>query len=522
MRNSSLESLTSCGAGSGQRYRFVMNEAVRMAGAWLEEGILFNGDTPQALGARLRAIEVLPQVGVGDIQALTDAAQIVLSRSLQVHHPLCIAHLHCPTTLSAQGAEVLINAANQSMDSWDQSPAATVLEQHMLSWLRDRIGYGTEDAGVFTSGGTQSNLMALLLARDHAVAAHWKRSVRELGLPADAARLKVMCSEKAHFSVRQALYLLGLGGDACINVPADRYDRIDMGALEEALKKAADRGQIVFAIVATAGTTDAGAIDPLSSLADCAAMYGIWLHVDAAWGGALLLSEKYRGQLNGFERADSVTLDFHKHFFQPISCSAFLLRDGHHFNAMREHADYLNPAEDEALGIPNLVDRSLQTTRRFDALKLWTSLRSLGARRFSELVDAGIDLAREVAKTLEADPAFELIQPPQLASVLFRLRAPHIDELERDALNQSVAYGLLNQGVANLGVTRRDGRTALKMTLLNPATDMLHIVDLMRHLKRLAIEYETQTINGPHAQSRPLVPEGVAVSSVGTALRETA
>lgn len=517
MRSSSLESLMSCGAGSGQRYRFVMDEAVRMAGAWLEDGVLFNGDTPQALGARLRTLEVLPEVGIGDIQALADAAQIVLPGSLQVHHPLCIAHLHCPTTLSAQGAEVLLNAANQSMDSWDQGPAATVLEQHMLSWLRDRLGYGTDDAGVFTSGGTQSNLMALLLARDRAVAAHWKRSVRELGLPADAARLKVVCSEKAHFSVRQALYLLGLGGDACIGVPADRLDRIDMRALEEALKKAADDGQIVFAIVATAGTTDAGAIDPLSDLADCAAMSGIWLHVDAAWGGALLLSEKYRGQLNGIERADSVALDFHKHFFQPISCSAFLLKDGRHFNAMREHADYLNPAEDEALGIPNLVERSLQTTRRFDALKLWTSLRSLGARRFGELVDAGIDLAREVAKTLEADPAFELIQPPQLASVLFRLQAPHMDEHERDALHQSVAYGLLNQGVANLGVTRRDGRTALKMTLLNPATDMSHIVDLVRHLKRVAVDHGAQSLTGPHADRSPLPFE--VVESVGTALR---
>lgn len=494
--------MTSCGAGSGQQYRIVMNEAVRMAAAWLEDGALFNGDTPQALDAHLSAIEVLPESGVGDTQALADAAQVVLAGSLQVHHPLSIAHLHCPTTLSAQGAEVLVNAANQSMDSWDQSPAATVLEQRMLSWLRDRLGYGTEDAGVFTSGGTQSNLMALMLARDHAVARHWKRSVREEGLPADAFRLKVVCSEKTHFSVRQALYLLGLGGDACIGVPTDRHDRIDMRALEETLSKVTAAGHIVFAIVATAGTTDAGAIDPIPALADCATTHSTWLHIDAAWGGALLLSEKYRARLNGIERADSVTLDFHKHFFQPISCSAFLLKDGGHFNAMRERADYLNPAEDEALGIPNLVDRSLQTTRRFDALKLWTSLRSIGAHRFGKLVDAGIDLAYETAKAIETDPAFELIQPPQLASVLFRLRAPQLDDLERDALHQSVAYGLLNKGIANLGVTRRDGRTALKMTLLNPATEMSHIVDLIQHLKRLTGEYCVRPVHRPESRSR--------------------
>ena len=510
MRSGLLEGMTSCGAGNGQRYQLVMNEAVRLAAAWLEDGTLFNGETPQALGARLNAIEVLPESGVGDTQALADAAQIVLASSLQVHHPLSIAHLHCPTTLSSQGAEVLLNAANQSMDSWDQSPAATVLEQHMLSWLRDRVGYGSEDAGVFTSGGTQSNLMGLLLARDRAVATHWKRSVREQGLPTDAFRLSVVCSEKAHFSVRQALYLLGLGGDACISVPTDPHDRIDMRALEATLSKLTADGRIVFAIVATAGTTDAGAIDPIPALADCAARCNAWLHVDAAWGGALLLSEKYRARLNGIERADSVTLDFHKHFFQPISCSVFLLKDGSHFNAMREHADYLNPAEDEALGIPNLVERSLQTTRRFDALKLWASLRSIGARRFGHLVDAGIDLAHEVAKAIENDPALELIQPPQLASVLFRLRAPHLDEFERDSLHQSVAYRLLNEGTANLGVTRRDGRTALKMTLLNPATEMSHIADLMRHLKRLSLEYSAPSVKTHDSRSQ--FSEEVSVS----------
>lgn len=510
MRSRLSNAMTSCGAGNGQRYRSVMDEAVRMAAAWLEDGTLFNGDTPQALGARLAAIDVLPESGVGETQALAEAAEVVLAGSLQVHHPLSIAHLHCPTTLSSQGAEVLINAANQSMDSWDQSPAATVLEQHMLSWLRDRLGYGTEDAGVFTSGGTQSNLMGLMLARDHALARHWKRSVREQGLPADAFRLKVVCSEKAHFSVRQSLYLLGLGGDACIGVPTDRHDRIDIRALEETLSNATTAGQIVFAIVATAGTTDAGAIDPIPALADCATKYDTWLHVDAAWGGALLLSENYRARLNGIERADSVTLDFHKHFFQPISCSAFLLKDGRHFNAMREHADYLNPAEDEALGIPNLVGRSLQTTRRFDALKLWASLRSIGAHRFGQLVDAGIDLAYEVAKAIETDPAFELIQSPQLASVLFRLRAPHLDDLERDALHQSVAYGLLTKGIANLGVTRRDGRTTLKMTLLNPATEMSHIVDLMQHLKRLRAEYDVRSERRPDSRSQRA--EGATVS----------
>ena len=493
MHEEFLDGLTRSGAGYGQRYQQVMGEAVRMAADWLDAGSLFDGQTPEQLGARLNTIDVLPEIGIGDEQALGDASRIVLAGSLQVHHPLCIAHLHCPTTLSAQGAEVLLNVANQSMDSWDQSPAATVLEQHMLSWLRKRLGYGADDSGVFTSGGTQSNLMGLLLARDHAVAKHWKRLTRQQGLPDDARRLKVLCSERAHFSIKQSLYLLGLGAEACVGVPVDEHDRIDMRALEATLSQLHAEGQVVFAMVATAGTTDAGAIDPIANMADCAARHGVWLHVDAAWGGALLLSRKYRSRLQGIERADSVTLDFHKHFFQPISCSAFLLRDSSHFTSMHEYADYLNPAEDEVLGIPNLVGRSLQTTRRFDALKLWTSLRSLGAKRFGELIDAGVDLALEVADFLAADPDFELLQAPQLASVLFRFRSTHLDQRDQDALHQSVAYDLFNKGIANLGVTRRDGKTTLKMTLLNPATDMSHIAVLVQHLKRLAVEFSVES-----------------------------
>lgn len=485
MFDSALESLTGCGEQNTIPYRTAMEGALRHACAWLSRGTLYAGETPQMLRKRLQELEVLPREGVGDELALSDAARVILENSLQVHHPLCIAHLHCPTTVAAQGAEVLLNVANQSMDSWDQSPAATVLEQHLLEWLRHKVGYEIGDAGVFTSGGTQSNLMGLLLARDQAINDHWQRSVRENGLPEDARRLKVICSEKAHFSVRQALYLLGLGGHACISIPVDRHDRLDVCAAAAALSDARTRGEIVFAIVATAGTTDAGAIDPLTELADFAATYGVWLHVDAAWGGALLLSSKYRDQLQGIERADSITLDFHKHFFQPISCSAFLLRDAQKFDLMREHADYLNPTEDDALGIPNLVGRSLQTTRRFDALKLWVSLRSIGEQRFASLVDTGIDLARTAAEELGKDAVFEVVQPPQISSVLFKIRAPELSDEQCDTLHQTIALDLLNDGIANLGVSRRNGRSVLKMTLLNPATNLSDIKDLAQHLKRM-------------------------------------
>lgn len=158
------------------------------------------------------------------------------------------------------------------------------------------------------------------------------------------------------------------------------FSRIDLSDLAAKLAQADANGEQVLAIVATAGTTDAGAIDPLVEITAMAAERNIWLHVDAAWGGALLLSEKYLHYLDGLELADSVTLDFHKQFFQTISCGAFLLKDARHYELMRYQAAYLNSGFDEEQGVPNLVSKSLQTTRRFDALKLWMGLEALGKK----------------------------------------------------------------------------------------------------------------------------------------------
>lgn len=470
-------------------YRFLMTKAVNTASQWLEAGVLFDGARPDTLRMKLSDHDIFPEHGVGDEQSLADATACFLDHALQVHHPLCIAHLHCPTTLASQAAEVLINVANQSMDSWDQSPSATILEQHLVGALRARIGYPVNDAGVLTSGGTQSNLMGLLLARDHYALLHLGVNIKEDGISADAKRMVVICSSQAHFSVQQSMSLLGLGRSAAISVPCDSEGRLVAGDVERTLSRLTSESQAPFAIVATAGTTDTGAIDPINALADIAQARGLWLHVDAAWGGALLLSQKYRNRLQGLERADSITLDFHKQFFQTISCGAFLLRDAAHFDLMRTHADYLNPVEDDRDGIQNLVGKSLQTTRRFDALKLWMSLRSLGTIRYAELIDQAIDLASEVASRIDTSLSFELVSRSQLSSVLFRVRRPFFADADRDALHRHLATILLDRGIANLGVTRHDGLIALKMTLLNPRTTLVDIDSLLATIDMLADAY---------------------------------
>ncbi|MEM6160512.1 aspartate aminotransferase family protein [Erwinia sp. P6884] len=455
---------------------------------WLQQPEMYQGKTVAELRERI-TLDFNP-AGLGNQAAIERAIDYFLKDSLSVHHPQCVAHLHCPSLVISQAAEVLINATNQSMDSWDQSPSATLIEIKLIEWLRSQVGYPAGDAGVFTSGGTQSNLMGLMLARD-AFFARRGHSIQQDGLTGDLRKIKVLCSRHAHFSVQKNMALLGLGYQSVTLVKTDRFARMDMNDLAEKVAQAEANGEQILAIVATAGTTDAGAIDPLRAVASLAAKHQIWMHVDAAWGGALLLSEKYRDYLDGLELADSVTLDFHKQFFQTISCGAFLLRDARHYELMRYQAAYLNSEFDEAQGVPNLVAKSLQTTRRFDALKLWMGLEALGQKQYAEIIDHGVTLAQEVAHYVTEQAAFELVMEPQLASVLFRYRPAQMataDDASVALLNQQIGDALLDSGRANVGVTEFAGVTCLKLTLLNPTVSLEDIKILLALVERTAQE----------------------------------
>ena len=477
---STLNPILAGSAQSVEAYQQVIEQTSQAVVQWLKQPEMYQGKSVDELRERI-SLEFNEQ-GLGNQAAIDRAIEYFLKDSLSVHHPQCVAHLHCPSLVISQAAEVLINATNQSMDSWDQSPSATIMEVKLIEWLREQVGFGAGDAGVFTSGGTQSNLMGLMLARD-AFFARQGHSVQQNGLTGDLSKLKVFCSENAHFSVQKNMALMGLGYRSVTLVKTDEFSRMDVSDLSEKLAQAKANGEQVMAIVATAGTTDAGAIDPLADIAALAAKEGIWVHVDAAWGGALLLSEKYRHYLNGLELVDSVTLDFHKQFFQTISCGAFLLKDARHYQLMRYQAAYLNSDFDEEHGVPNLVSKSLQTTRRFDALKLWMGLEALGQKKYAEIIDNGVTLAQDVAAWVLEQPQLELVMKPQLASVLFRFRPAQGDMAFVALLNQRIGDALLASGAANVGVTEADGITCLKLTLLNPTVNLQDVKVLLESVK---------------------------------------
>lgn len=407
---------------------------------------------------------------------LVDRLAVIAQHSIDIAHPRAAAHLHCPTLTDAVAVELLVAALNPSLDSFDQAPIATMVELQVIEHLRSVVDYPATAGGTFTPGATQSNLLALLLARESFYRQRWQRSAWNDGVGEESRQLRILCSEASHFSVEKSAAQLGLGCRSVVRVACDEQFRMSPSALVEALREMARQGELPLAIVATAGTTDAGAIDPLDEIASIARDAGVWLHVDAAYGGALLFSARHRERLRGLAASDSVSLDFHKLMWQPIGCGALLVRDVAKFDLMRMHADYLNPEEHELQGVPDLVTRSLLTTRRFDALKLWTSLQSLGSKRLGEMIDHTLELASNAARYIASQPTLELITPPQIGCVLFRY-APSsasglVDSQQLDAINSAVRRELFEAGEAVVGETRVRGRVCLKFTCLNPlATD---------------------------------------------------
>lgn len=298
----------------------------------------FTGVTADELAPVISAVDL--DRPLGDASAALDELETVYLRdAVYFHHPRYLGHLNCPVVIPAVLGEAVLSAVNSSLDTWDQSAGGTLIERRLIDWTAQRIGLGAAADGVFTSGGTQSNLQALLLAREEAKTT-------------DLAKLRIFTSECSHFSVQKSATLLGLGHEAVVSIPVDRDKRMQTLALAAELARCTRDGLVPMAVVATAGTTDFGSIDPLPEIAELVEQHGTWMHVDAAYGCGLLASPTRRHLLDGIEHADSVTVDYHKSFFQPVSSSAVLVRDGATLGHATYHADYLNPRLELDMGAP--------------------------------------------------------------------------------------------------------------------------------------------------------------------------
>jgi glutamate/tyrosine decarboxylase-like PLP-dependent enzyme len=404
-------------------------------------------------------------------------------------HPGSFSYFTPPPLPMSIAGEVLGQWIHQGADVWHAGPVAALVEEEVVSWLRELIGMPEGSWGVLTSGGVMANLMALTVARDIHLA-------RLLGFPEEpprGARLdgaRIYASDQTHFSVARGMDVLGFPAETLHLVDSDDRFRLQGTGVEEAI--AADRaaGLTPFAISAVAGSTNTGSVDDITALAEIADREDLWLHVDAAYGGAARLSPRLAGRVPGLERADSVTVDPHKWFYQAYDIGGLVVRRREDLRRTfhREPEYYrTNDPDTEPL---NWYHYSIEGTRRFRALKLWMSWKHLGTNGFAALVEHDARLAAHLAGRCEAADDFEAVPTrPELSVVCFRHLPTGVapDDPRINAYQTRLQRALEVDGTAWVSTTTLRGRTYLRAGFVNYLAEVANVDAMLEALRRLSV-----------------------------------
>ncbi len=430
----------------------------RIAG--LDEQRTWRGATREAMRERLDGLADAPATGLHDgdaghgeaFEALLDAlTDRVLPYRGSVDHPRFFAFVpSCPTWPGILG-DFMAAGLNVFQGTWLESAGPSALELEVLGWFKEWIGYPPEAAGLLMSGGSAANLTALVTARTARLGDRWEDGV-------------IYVSAEAHSSVFRAARILGFHPDRVRTVETEA-DRIRPGALAAAVAEDRARGLEPFLAVANGGATSTGVVDPLAELADVCFEHGLWLHVDAAYGGFAVLTDRGRALLDGIDRADSVTLDPHKWLYQPFEAGCVLIRDGHRLvDAFHILPDYLQDTELARRGRPddaevNFADRGPQLTRSWRALKVWLTVRYWGLDRIRATIDHTMALADRAEARIRASDTLELLTPAALGVVCFKGPGG-------EAANAQRVQRLSDSGVGMISSTRVKGEYALRLCIL--------------------------------------------------------
>ena len=396
----------------------------------------------------------LPQKA-GDPDAILAEAARILDASISPSRPLYLGYI------GSTGLEIGV-LASALLATYDANLAvaaggADLVEEQTLRWVSDFVGFPYAE-GAFTSGGMTSNLTALLAARERALP-----GCRTTGL--GARRAAVYCSEESHHSVVRAVEVCGLGSNAVRPLPIDDRHRMRPDALEAEIARDVAAGMVPVAVVATAGTTLTGAVDPLDEIADVCGRHDVWLHVDGAYGLPGAAAPSAAPLFAGLERADSATIDAHKWLGVQKSCSAVLLREAGRLRAAFGHEERYMLHEGD---VANPVDRTLEYSRPFRSLRLWMAFRVYGARQYGDWIEATLANARLLTEALRDSPEFELLHDPMLSTVCFRHTPPGVADLDQH--NIRLAHHMQRDGRVFLAPASVDGRACLRVCFVNYRT----------------------------------------------------
>jgi aromatic-L-amino-acid decarboxylase len=398
-----------------------------------------------------------PEEGRPPEEVIERAAREILPVAGRVDHPRFFAFVPSSPTWPGVLADYMAAGYNTFQGTWLGASGPSQLEVVVLDWFRDWLGYPDTAGGLFTSGGSAASLDAFVAAREAA------------GAP---ERATVYMSDQSHTALSRAATIVGVRPAHVRKVPSDPFFRMDMDTLRRMVAEDRASGFAPIAVCGNAGTTNTGAVDPMEEMADFCEAEGIWMHVDAAYGGFAILCAEGQRLFRGLNRADSIAMDAHKWLFQPFEAGCLMVKDVRKLEeAFTVDPEYLQDAQWGAEH-PNFGDRGLQLTRSFRALKVWMSIQTFGMAAFRRSISKGIELAAEAEAYVRASDVLQIANPASLGVVCFRVnpKGCGLDDAVLETINVEVQAGVIGSKVAMMSSTRLRGLYSLRLCILNHAT----------------------------------------------------
>ena len=419
-----------------------------------------------------------PEEGRPPEEVIERAAREILPIAGRVDHPRFFAFVPSAPTWPGVLADYMAAGYNTFQGTWLGASGPSQLEVVVIDWFRDWLGYPDTAGGLFTSGGSAASLDAFVAAREAA------------GAP---ERATVYMSDQSHTALSRAATIVGVRPAHVRKVPSDPFFRMDMDTLRRMVAEDRAAGFAPIAVCGNAGTTNTGAVDPMEEMADFCEAEGIWMHVDAAYGGFAILCEEGQRLFRGLNRADSIAMDAHKWLFQPFEAGCLMVKDVRKLEeAFTVHPEYLQDAQWGAEH-PNFGDRGLQLTRSFRALKVWMSIQTFGMAAFRRSISKGIELAAEAEAYVQASDVLQIANPASLGVVCFRVnpKGCGLDDAVLETINVEVQAGVIASKVAMMSSTRLRGLYSLRLCILNHATtwgDVRLTLETIENLGLTAVE----------------------------------
>ena len=429
----------------------------------------------EALEAMLH--EPLPKEGRPWPAVLEQFERQVLAPTNHVDHPRFFAYIPLANNFAGVMADALAAGYNIFNAVWLQGAGAAQVERLTVDWLRQIFGFPAGAGGSFVSGGSMANLTGLAVAR-------------QVRLGGDMGGAVAYCSDQIHFAISRGMRVLGFGPEQLRKLPSDERFRLSVADLRAAIASDRAGGRRPFCVIATAGTTNTGAIDPLEELADLCREEELWLHVDGAYGAPAMLCERGKQALRGLEYADSLALDAHKWLFQPIECGVAIVRERRWLaETFKEQGEYLKDVEQAGEEI-NFGYQGVQLTRQFRALKLWMTFKVFGLEAISEAIAVGFENAEKAESLLREAGCWEIVTPAQMAIVTFRYQPADGDEALANRVTHDLVGALLDDGYAFASGSQLREKTVMRMCCNNPRSTPEDLRETVALMGRLAAELE--------------------------------